>query len=167
MNPSATREADYQLADAALQQIVARRAGVRILAVGDVMLDEFVFGSVQRISPEAPVPVVEITGRRFALGGAANVAANIAGLGAPVALAGVIGDDEPASSLQRMLESLSIDSSAVQRDPSRPTSSKTRIVAAGQQIVRIDHESRSALPDAVEVRIIDAAVSALHAAYLR
>jgi D-beta-D-heptose 7-phosphate kinase/D-beta-D-heptose 1-phosphate adenosyltransferase len=141
--------------------VISRAAPTRILVVGDVMLDEFVFGAVQRISPEAPVPVVEITGKRYAAGGAANVATNVASLGASVSLAGVTGCDEPAEQFDRIVASSQIDTSALQRDSSRPTTSKTRIVAGGQQIVRIDHESRSFLPDAVETNLIAAATAAI------
>ena len=162
--PSAISEASYHSAEAALQQLMPRTADTRILVIGDVMLDEFVFGAVQRISPEAPVPIVEITGRRFAAGGAANVAANVSALGASAALAGVSGDDEAAASFHRVIGSLKLDPTAVLRDSSRPTSCKTRIVAGGQQIVRIDHESRAPLSEAVEASLIAAAVSELRTA---
>ena len=157
-------EASYDSIGAAIEQLVARAPSSTLLVVGDVMLDEFVSGAVQRISPEAPVPVVEITGRRFAAGGAANVAANVAALGASSFIAGIVGDDEAARSLYRLLNSLSVESTAVLRDASRPTSCKTRIVAAGQQIVRIDHEVRSPLSDAVEAELITAAVIGLRKA---
>jgi len=157
----AITEASYSAADDALQQLISRAAGVRVLVIGDVMLDEFAFGAVRRISPEAPVPIVEITGRRFVTGGAANVAANLAALGAPVALSGVTGDDDAAGSFYQLLGSMKVDASGILRDASRPTSRKTRIVAGGQQIVRIDHESVAPLPEAVETRLIAAATSAL------
>jgi rfaE bifunctional protein kinase chain/domain len=161
---SAITEASYHDAEAALERLIPLAPASRILVVGDVMLDEFVFGSVQRISPEAPVPIVEITGRRFAPGGAANVASNVAALGAPALLAGVTGDDEAADGFHRLLDSATLDTTAVLRDPARPTSCKSRIVAAGQQIVRIDHESRAPLPEAVEQSLIGAVVTALHGA---
>src|SRR5579863_2885685 len=101
------------IAESALQQVISRAAGVRILVIGDVMLDEFVFGGVRRISPEAPVPIVEITGRRFASGGAANVAANVAALGASAALAGITGDDDAADSFLGLPQPAHLDVSAV------------------------------------------------------
>ena len=159
--PPSIAEASYHNADAALHRVMAQAPSTRILVVGDVMLDEFVFGAVQRISPEAPVPIVEITGRRFAAGGAANVACNVASLGASVSLAGITGDDDAAAGLQRVLQPSGLDSSCMIRDSSRPTTCKTRIVAAGQQIVRIDHESRTPVSDAVEARLIEVACSAL------
>jgi len=155
-------EASYQAAEAALPHVVARAPHSSILVIGDVMLDEFVFGSVQRISPEAPVPVVEITGRRHVPGGAANVASNVSALGARVFLAGVVGDDPAASSLCTLLHAAGIDASSLLRDAARPTISKTRIVAAGQQIVRIDHESRESLSGETRARLIDAVLESLN-----
>jgi rfaE bifunctional protein kinase chain/domain len=162
-NSSVIIEASYHAAESALQQLLQRTAATRILVIGDVMLDEFVFGAVQRISPEAPVPIVEITGRRFAAGGAANVAANVAALGASAAIAGITGDDDAGDRLHGLLLP-PLDPTAVLRDPGRPTSCKTRIVAGGQQIVRIDHESRLPLSEETETRLIAAATSALHEA---
>ena len=163
-NPTAISEASYHAAESALEQLIPLAATTRILVIGDVMLDEFVFGGVRRISPEAPVPIVEITGRRHAAGGAANVAMNVAALGASAALAGVTGDDDAANSFHRILQTVNLDVSAVLRDPSRPTTCKTRIVAGGQQIVRIDHESGTPLPEAVEASLIAKAVAALRLA---
>jgi D-beta-D-heptose 7-phosphate kinase/D-beta-D-heptose 1-phosphate adenosyltransferase len=159
-----TSEASYDSAEAALDQVSARAAGARVVVIGDVMLDEFVFGAVQRISPEAPVPVVEITGRRYAAGGAANVAANVAALGAQAVLGGVTGQDEASENLHRLLAAMRLDSWIGLSDAARPTICKTRIVAGGQQIVRIDHESRGALCEASESRLISAAVAALREA---
>ena len=162
--PPTITEASYHDAETALDRVIPNAAASRILVIGDVMLDEFVFGSVQRISPEAPVPIVEITGRRFAPGGAANVASNVAALGATALLAGVTGDDEAADGFHRVLDAPTLDTTAVLRDPGRPTSCKSRIVAAGQQIVRIDHESRASLSEPVEQSLITAAITALHGA---
>lgn len=159
--PFSIEEASYHTAEGALEQVIAHAAGARILVLGDVMLDEFVFGSVRRVSPEAPVPIVEITGRRFAAGGAANVAANVAAMGASATLAGVTGDDNAADSFHNLVHPVNLDPSIVLRDRSRPTTCKTRIVAAGQQIVRIDHESRSPLSEDVEASLIAAAIAAL------
>jgi len=154
-------EATYQAAGSALEKLRSAPSNSRILVIGDLMLDEFVFGSVRRISPEAPVPVVEITGRRFAAGGAANVAANVAALKRSVLLAGVTGVDEPAARLRQLLDAISLDSSCILSDSARPTSCKTRIVAAGQQIVRIDGESRDALSESVRAHLTEAATRAL------
>ena len=111
----------------------------RILVAGDVMLDRYWFGDVNRISPEAPVPVVRIEKRDERLGGAANVARNAAALGAQVGLLGVVGQDEPGDSLERMLTGLGI-ASHLQRDPSIATIVKLRVLGRQQQLLRIDFE---------------------------
>lgn len=111
-----------------------------ILVVGDVMLDEFIWGEVVRISPEAPVPVVQGRRRTYTAGGAANVAANLVSLGGQVILHGIIGKDEAAAHLCRLLADQSVDPSNLFPDPSRPTTIKTRIVAQNQQVVRVDWE---------------------------
>jgi rfaE bifunctional protein kinase chain/domain len=121
--------------------------GRRILVVGDVMLDAYVSGEATRISPEAPVPVVAVSKRRYVPGGAANVAANICSLGAKAFLAGVTGVDEPAALLNRELKRLRIDASPLVADDQRITTTKTRITAGGQQIVRVDEENTSPLSD--------------------
>jgi len=114
----------------------------KVLVVGDVMLDEYVIGAVSRISPEAPVPVLDVRSRYFSAGGAANVAMNIASLGATVYLAGVVGHDAAAASLRQLLPSHDYLVEATER----ATISKTRIIAGQQQICRIDHEERSEMP---------------------
>ncbi len=118
---------------------------VRILVAGDVMLDAYVSGDASRISPEAPVPVVSVSRRRYIPGGAANVAANIRALGASVTLAGVTGVDDPAVRLRSELDRIGIGMDALVEDTSRPTTIKTRITAGGQQIVRFDEEDRAPL----------------------
>jgi rfaE bifunctional protein kinase chain/domain len=117
----------------------------RLLVVGDVMLDCLVRGRVRRISPEAPVPVLESTYRAYAAGGAANVAANARSLGAAVDIVGVVGADAEGVRLRRILAEQEIDDAGIFTDPSRPTTTKTRIVAQNQQIVRVDRESRDAV----------------------
>lgn len=118
----------------------ARFRGCPILVVGDLMLDEFVWGSVSRISPEAPVPVVEVQRRTFAAGGAANTAANVVSLGGRAVLAGVVGDDPEGDRIGTVLTDRGVDISCIDRDATRPTTTKTRILAHTQQVVRIDHE---------------------------
>ncbi|HKK72384.1 MAG TPA: D-glycero-beta-D-manno-heptose-7-phosphate kinase [Candidatus Krumholzibacteria bacterium] len=124
---------------------LTRLSSLRVLVLGDVMLDRFVLGRVDRISPEAPVPVVSVHGEDARLGGAANVASNVAALGAQVTLAGVIGPGEAADHLLTLLGAAGIDSGALYRAADRPTTVKTRILGGGQQIVRIDRETRSPL----------------------
>jgi D-beta-D-heptose 7-phosphate kinase/D-beta-D-heptose 1-phosphate adenosyltransferase len=117
-------------------------AGRPILVVGDVMLDHFVVGRVERISPEAPVPVVCFEQESYRLGGAANVAHNVAALGGSVELLGVVGDDEPARQLRTDLRRAGVRHDALVADPSRCTTRKLRVVTTrNQQVARIDYES--------------------------
>src|SRR5262249_59976737 len=111
----------------------------RIVAVGDAMLDEYLVGDVDRISPEAPVPVVRVRERRYALGGVANVAQNIVAAGAECRLIAAVGDDASGSQLTRMLGDSGIATEGV-LVVGRPTTRKTRVVARSQQLVRIDDE---------------------------
>lgn len=121
------------------KNIVAAWDAARILIVGDVMLDRYWFGEVNRISPEAPVPVVRVERKEERLGGAANVARNTASLGAQTALLGVTGDDEPARVMDSMLGEMGIRSH-LNRDPSISTIVKLRVIGRQQQLVRIDFE---------------------------
>lgn len=114
----------------------------RVLVLGDLILDRFVQGSVRRISPEAPIPVVEVTGERRAPGGAANVAHNIRALGGQVLLLGVVGDDRYGSVFMELLDSCGLDGGGIVRVPGRATTVKTRIIAQHQQVVRVDRETR-------------------------
>ncbi len=132
----------------ALGAIVARFAGRRILVLGDLMLDRYLWGRVDRISPEAPVPVVEIERETFALGGAGNVAANLQALGAEPLLVGVVGDDDDGAHLMETLRQRGVATAGVVRDRARPTTVKTRVIAHAQQVVRTDRESRTDLDGA-------------------
>lgn len=114
--------------------------GTRIVVVGDVMLDRYLLGETERLSPEAPVPVVTIKERRTALGGAANVAANVVAIGARCQLVGIVGDDGEGRSLRQELVAAQIDDRGVLTVADRPTTSKTRVMARAQQLVRIDEE---------------------------
>jgi D-beta-D-heptose 7-phosphate kinase/D-beta-D-heptose 1-phosphate adenosyltransferase len=114
----------------------------RILVVGDIMLDEYVWGDVGRISPEAPVPVVAVTRDTRAVGGAGNVAVNLSGLGAVVGLAGLIGADASGREIVRLLKARRIGISGLVTDRNRPTTTKTRVIAHSQQVVRVDREKR-------------------------
>ncbi len=135
--------------------------GRRVVVLGDLMLDEFVRGDVARISPEAPVPILEVTGRSSTPGGAANAATNVASLGGRVALVGIVGDDPAGALLARLVESDGIDAQGIVVDRSRPTTHKTRIVARTQQVVRIDHESRTKITAEETARLAGAASAAI------
>ncbi|HTQ50025.1 MAG TPA: PfkB family carbohydrate kinase, partial [Candidatus Acidoferrales bacterium] len=117
----------------------------RILVIGDVMLDHFIWGGVSRISPEAPVPVVEFERESFMPGGAANVARNLAALNVFTEVFGMIGRDENGRRLKDLLSGQKIRCGGLLTNAARPTSVKTRIVAHQQQVVRIDRETRDGL----------------------
>ncbi|MBM4277105.1 MAG: D-glycero-beta-D-manno-heptose-7-phosphate kinase [Deltaproteobacteria bacterium] len=123
------------------ERIIKRFSGVRILVLGDIMLDRFIWGDVSRISPEAPVPVVVVEKETFLLGGAANVVNNIHSLGGKASLCGVIGDDEMGQKVLKRLSEMGIERSGVSIEPARQTTVKTRIIAHHQQLVRIDRET--------------------------
>jgi len=143
---------------------LSKFAGQRVAVIGDLMLDEFVRGEVTRISPEAPVPVLEVKERVIMPGGAANAAANAACLGGRVALVGVVGDDTFGKTARELVEQAKIDGDGLVRDASRPTTLKTRIVARNQQVVRIDHELRTPLGPEVSTALRLAAEAAVQAA---
>ncbi|AMV25175.1 Bifunctional protein HldE [Gemmata sp. SH-PL17] len=121
--------------------LVAELAGRCLLVLGDVMLDEYVAGEARRVCPEAPVPVVEATARWAVPGGAANAAANAAALGARAVLGGATGADPGAGALARAARDRGVDPAGLVPDPGRPTTSKLRVLARGQQITRVDTES--------------------------
>ena len=131
-----------------LREILSQTAGKRLSVIGDLMLDEFVWGKVGRISPEAPVPVVEVTGESFYPGGAANVARNLREFVDGVSVVGTVGRDAGGQQLLSLLREQKIDTAMVVEDPDFRTIMKTRIVARHQQVVRVDREKFSAPNDA-------------------
>jgi D-beta-D-heptose 7-phosphate kinase/D-beta-D-heptose 1-phosphate adenosyltransferase len=134
---------------------VDRFRDVKVLVVGDVMLDEFIWGRVDRISPEAPVPVVDVTEETRLLGGAANVINNIVTAGGRALLAGVVGRDRHGKEIARKLEERGVDPGGLIDDSNRPTTRKTRVVAHNQQVVRFDRESRAPLRERTRTRILE------------
>ncbi|OGP55035.1 MAG: hypothetical protein A2162_00215 [Deltaproteobacteria bacterium RBG_13_52_11b] len=128
-----------------LEKIVNRFSKVKILVVGDLMVDRFIWGKVSRISPEAPVPVVAVEDETFLLGGAANVMNNIHSLGGEVSLCGVIGDDETGQQVLRMIRDMGAVTHGILVEQGRRTTVKTRIIAHQQQVVRIDRETTGPL----------------------
>ena len=130
-----------------LVQYCKRFSNVRLMVVGDVMLDHYIWGGVERISPEAPVPVVAVSNESIHLGGAANVAHNVVSLGGKVDLCGVIGKDDFGGRILRELKRLRIGTEGLLVDPDRPTTKKTRVIAHNQQVVRFDHELRQAVSE--------------------
>lgn len=151
-----------------LRAVVDQLKGSRVLVVGDVMLDEYLKGNVSRISPEAPVPILEVKSHDYTLGGAANAAANIQVLGGEATLVGLRGQDENAKILGKRLATLGIGDE-LEADPARPTITKTRFVAQGQQIMRVDRENTARVDGPVAERLrarITAAVQKTQAVVL-
>ncbi len=132
-----------------------------VLVLGDVMLDEFVWGDVTRISPEAPVPVVDVRRESMHLGGAANVLANLVALGARGAVVGVVGNDAAGRRLQTGLRDLGVQDQYLVVDESRPSTTKTRIIAHSQLVVRADRESRNPVTGKLEEKIVSCLKEAL------
>ena len=149
------------LAPSRVRKLLDAAAGARILVVGDVMLDHFLWGKVGRISPEAPVPVVEFERETFIPGGAGNVARNLADLDVAVELFGVIGRDDAAVRLKRVLKHDHIGCLGLLADKTRGTSVKTRVLAQRQQVVRIDRETRSDADEALGRRLWRAVEAAI------
>src|SRR5262245_55621384 len=143
-----------RLSSERMRRILRAAGRTRCLVVGDVMLDQFIWGSVARISPEAPVPVVDFERESFMPGGAANVARNLTSLGVPTELFGAVGRDYAARQLQHLLSTHRIGCRGLLSGPARPTSVKTRIVAHKQQVVRIDRQSRQRLTPAMTRRLL-------------
>jgi D-beta-D-heptose 7-phosphate kinase/D-beta-D-heptose 1-phosphate adenosyltransferase len=137
------------------EQLTEKFKGRRLIVLGDVMLDEFIWGKVRRISPEAPVPVVEIERETVALGGAGNVTSNLAALGARPLQIGVVGADSDADRLRAAFERLGSESHGLVVDSERRTTLKTRIIAQHQQVVRADRESRAALAVETENKLTE------------
>jgi D-beta-D-heptose 7-phosphate kinase/D-beta-D-heptose 1-phosphate adenosyltransferase len=139
-----------------MREVIQSLAGKRVVVVGDLMLDAYLIGEVRRISPEAPVPVLEVAESNERPGGAANTALNVLALGAIPVLIGVVGADSEGEKLISLLSKAGAVTDFVARDPGRPTTYKTRLIAQSQQIVRIDRESRSSINPEVERRLIAA-----------
>jgi rfaE bifunctional protein kinase chain/domain len=140
---------------------IHRMKSSRVVVVGDIMLDRYLTGDTERLSPEAPVPVVTVRERHAALGGAANVAANVAAMGAKCLLVGAVGDDVDGAAIQQELAVARLEDRHVLTIAGRPTTSKTRIIARSQQIVRIDEEVDTLVEGADLNRLIAAAREAL------
>jgi len=138
-----------------LLRAIRRFAGKRVLVLGDLILDRFVWGSVSRICPEAPVPVVEINTESTRLGGAANVAANIRSMGGVPVPIGVIGDDTEGRKLREMFRSMNAPTGGLVVDTGRPTSVKTRIIAHHQQVCRTDREDRTPLSGSLQMKAVE------------
>lgn len=133
-----------------LQAILKKAEGKRILVIGDIMLDKYIWGEVTRISPEAPVQIVEARRDSYAAGGAANVAANIASLGGRAAIMSIVGRDEARDKLLSILQEKGIEASSILVEEDKPTTIKIRVMGRNQQLIRVDYESRDHLHPEME-----------------
>lgn len=139
----------------AIEDFLNRLTDLRILVVGDLMLDEYLWGKAERISPEAPVQVVEVKREELRLGGAGNVANNLAALGVQVEMASVLGDDDDGRLLRDLLAGRGVGTAGIVLAPGRTTSRKSRVLASSQQIVRIDRESRDLIDERLENALLE------------
>ena len=138
--------------------------GHRLVVIGDVLLDRYVSGRVERISPEAPVPIVRLAGEESRPGGAANVAANVLALGAQARVVSVVGDDEEGRSLAELLAARGVDPADLVLVPGRPTPAKTRVISQHQQMIRLDREDDAPIPDWAVEALMDRYRAALEGA---
>jgi D-glycero-beta-D-manno-heptose-7-phosphate kinase len=139
-----------------INQIFKQFSRMRVLVIGDAMLDTYLWGKVERLSPEAPVPIVSVTRRENRLGGAANVSRNIQALGATPILFSVIGDDDNGKEFESLLVKRALSNKGILVDPSRSTTVKNRIISSGKQIVRVDEESTSYISAEMEQKLTKA-----------
>lgn len=138
-----------------LEKIIAKFPKATVLVIGDIIVDKYIWGKVSRISPEAPVPVVNVVRETFCWGGAANVASNIKSLGGQVALAGVLGADGMGQQLLDELQNQAVDCQGILSLEERPTTLKTRIIAHSQQVVRVDYEVAREIDKPVNQELIN------------
>lgn len=139
-----------------LRELLGNFNGKRVAVVGDLMIDRYYWGIVHRVSPEAPVPVVEVESESVRLGGAANVASNVQALGGEAVMVGLIGDDHPGEQFMALLKERGFQTGGVFVDPSRPTTIKTRVIAHGQHVVRVDNESKLEASPQLRLKLTDA-----------
>ena len=138
-----------------LRSLMHRFADTAVLVIGDVMIDEYIWGKVTRISPEAPVPILDVVSESQRLGGAANVIHNLHALGGTPLLCSVIGDDSTGETLTEALRAIGVNTDGVMIVPNRPTTIKTRVIAHHQQVARLDRESREEITGEMTQRMID------------
>lgn len=139
-----------------VNQIFEQFSQMRVIVIGDAMLDTYLWGKVERLSPEAPVPIVSVTKRENRLGGAANVSRNIQALGATPILFSVVGDDDNGKEFKNLLLKRELSDKGIFVDSSRNTTVKNRIISSGKQIVRVDEESTSYISQEMEQKLITA-----------
>lgn len=143
----------HTLSESRVQDLLGQWKGKHIAVVGDLMLDRYFWGSVHRVSPEAPVPVVDVERESFHLGGASNVANNLKALGATPLMLGVIGNDNSGKQLLDIVEESGLEISGIIADENRPTTVKTRVIGNNQQIARLDREVKTAIDTTVAAKL--------------
>lgn len=143
------------LSESRLSEIFNSMKDKHLVVIGDLMIDRYIWGSVSRISPEAPVPVIEVTEENERLGGAANVGNNIVSLGGKCTLIGVVGNDINGNVLKKLVEEMGMNSGGIVTDSSRMTTVKTRVIALQQHVVRIDHEQKNDISPSIVSEIIN------------
>ncbi|NCC23163.1 MAG: D-glycero-beta-D-manno-heptose-7-phosphate kinase [Alphaproteobacteria bacterium] len=144
-----------------LARVVSAMKGVSVAVIGDIMLDRFVYGEVERISPEAPVPILSVRRENRMLGGAGNVLSNLAGLGAAPVVVAVVGDDEEATTVRTLAKSFGANPDGLITEPGRPTTVKTRYLAGHQHLLRSDYEKNGPVPAGTEAAIIENSIDAI------
>jgi rfaE bifunctional protein kinase chain/domain len=144
-----------------VKELIRNTEGRRIAVVGDIMLDQYFWGSVSRISPEAPVPVVEVHAESIRLGGAANVAHNITALGAQPFLVGIVGNDGNGEMLSSLMTESGLSSDGIIVDDKRATTIKSRVIAHRQHVVRFDRETTADIDASIERYVIDRLLAAM------
>lgn len=138
-----------------LQNIFSKSKNKKIAIIGDVMVDKYVYGEINRVSPEAPVPVIDVKKIEYKLGGAANVANNVKALGSEPILIGLIGDDLDGKNFLLTIKSLKLNASGIVNDKTRPTTTKTRVIAHSQHVIRIDDEKKKDVSGDAEKKVLD------------
>lgn len=138
-----------------LEEIIKKFNSVRIAVIGDMMLDEYLIGKVNRISPEAPVPIVNIEEERFVLGGASNVVNNLTSLEAKVFVYGVIGNDANGEKFIKELEDKNVNPAGIVKDETRPTIIKSRVLSQGQQLLRLDWEKDTDISEDIQNQLLE------------
>jgi len=144
-----------------IKSILGRFKSKKVVVIGDLMLDHYLWGNVHRISPEAPVPIVDICNQEYRLGGAANVVNNIISLKATPVIIGVVGDDNYSDILFKLFKEKKINTDFIIKDKARPSTVKSRIFASGQQVIRYDQEQRQEISEAIEAKVIKNLILAL------
>lgn len=147
-----------------IDHFLAQASGTPVIVVGDVMVDAYLWGRIDRISPEAPVPVVQVTERSARLGGAANVALNLRALGAKPIVVSVVGDDDNAALLLKLFAEQGLDTRGLMRSTARRTTVKTRVISAQQHVVRVDEEQDDDLSPADAGRVVDTVTALMRSA---